>query len=229
VIAAAVLALAVLALLWPEERLTTAGRLRAVLFAALAAVVGFVLMERQAGRAAAPATGRAFQSYTEGLINAKAAAASEWAARLGRDSSKDHGDTAVRRDTEEQKGKPAVPDARRLGEAISPLSPKRSSSDAAKQAAEMRRKALSSYAQAVQVAPEVARFRREYAILLADAGRREGSFSASRQAKRRYGSGCTAPGRRGRRSCRSSRRDCGPSGWVGSSTSCGAPSIGGWA
>src|SRR5947209_19964845 len=74
----AAVALVVLALLWPEERGTAAGRVRAGLFAVLAGVVGFVLAGTQADRAGGDPMARAFEAYTRGMIDAKQAEADAW-------------------------------------------------------------------------------------------------------------------------------------------------------
>ena len=78
---AALAAAVVAALLWPEERLSAAGRARAMLFALLAGCVGLALVGRQADRAASISTVRAFQAYTEGLIDARSLEANRWASR----------------------------------------------------------------------------------------------------------------------------------------------------
>lgn len=143
----AALALVTFALLWPEERGSAAGRVRALLFAALAGAVGFALVGRQMARSGNPATGRAFQAYVEGLVDAKAAEATDWAARAGGILG----------------GAPHPPDRH-----TAPRRPLAFSSD---QPAELRQRALRAYAQAVRLAPDVTLFRRQDAILLADAGR----------------------------------------------------------
>lgn len=185
----ALLAALVFAFLWPEERDTSAGRVRSVFFALLAAAVGFALAARQTGRTESRATGRAFQAYTEGVTNARAAVASEWFAdwasvseegtRQGSGGAQGRGKTEA---------SPARESPRRPASASPrlPIAP-------AEQTAELRRRALRSYAEAVRLAPESARFRREYAIFLADSGRRE---EALRQFRALTGAGAREAGGR---------------------------------
>jgi membrane protease YdiL (CAAX protease family) len=144
-LAAAILAAAVLALLWPEEWGTSAGRTRAVIFTLLVALVGVALAGRQAERSESATTARAFEAYIQGLMSAKAAEAPGWFAGLANGP-----EPAFRR---------------------APL----------EQAAVLRQRALRSYAEAVRLAPEARLFRRQYAILLADAGRRAEALQQFRQ------------------------------------------------
>jgi membrane protease YdiL (CAAX protease family) len=165
------LAAVIFALLWPEERGTASGRVRAIFFALLAATVGFALTERQARDEDSGATARAFQAYTEGLTNARAAVASAWFATWA--DAAERGGAPTGQGAPPPRGRSSPPASR----SVPPPHPERPTPDAAAaQLEELRKRALVSYSQAVRLAPESRRFRREYAILLADAGRREAAL-----------------------------------------------------
>jgi membrane protease YdiL (CAAX protease family) len=194
----ALLAAVVVALLWPEERDTAAGRTRAVFFALLAAAVGFALTSRQSARDDTGSTARAFQAYTEGLTNARAAVAFEWFASWA-DSAEQKGrqaPTSKAAPLRRNRSAPAPPPSRapkppaaRAPERPTPPSP-------TAQAAELRKQALASYSHAVRLAPESTRFRREYGILLADSGHREEALRELRGAGSRAAGGRQASGER---------------------------------
>jgi membrane protease YdiL (CAAX protease family) len=186
VIAALVLASVFFALVWPEERATGRGRARAVLFSLLAGAVGFAMTGRQADRSTRDSAGRAFQPYTEGLTNARLAESQSWSAHWlkARGGNPDRPLPPSKRHDGPNARRPArstlrAGSGRRSGGPDRP--PERSPADPN---ARLRERALRSYAQAIRFAPESTLFRRQYAILLADAGRREEALSQFREVAR---------------------------------------------